>query len=52
MMITDFMAMCNRIAGLIEDALRVLRQINRRLTEIADLLKQIDSNTSLKPPKK
>lgn len=50
-MISDFMAMCDRIATLIEDALRVLRQINRRLAEIADLLKQIEANTSPKNKK-
>lgn len=46
-MISDF----DRIATLIEDALRVFRQINRRLAEIADLLKQIEANTSPKNKK-
>lgn len=50
-MISDFMAMCDRIATLIEDALRVFRQINRRVAEIADLLKQIEANTSPKNKK-
>lgn len=51
MSIADFAQMCGRISGLITDALHLLKQINKRLSEIADLLKQIEANTSPKSKK-
>jgi len=51
MSIADFAQMCGRISGLITEALRLLKQINKRLAEIADLLRQIEANTSPKNKK-
>ncbi len=51
MSIADLSQMCGRISALIGEALHLLKQINTRLAEIADLLKQIEANTSPKNKK-